>query len=134
MRKTYFSAMLLILVFAVGLTGCSKKEKAKSSKEMGPIYQMKDPFIVNLAKSDLKIYLKTTIGFEMDNDELGAEMGRKNLRIRDIIIALLSARTPQDVSEEVGKQNLKEDIIAEINATLEDGKILQVYFFEFVVQ
>ncbi len=100
---------------------------------IGPMYAL-DPFIVNLFSEDGSRYLKTTINLEMDKQELSTELDSKKPLIRDIIIKALSAKSYEEISTIEGKENLKDEIVANINAVLKDGKINNVFFTDFVIQ
>ncbi len=100
---------------------------------IGPMYAL-DPFIVNLFSEDGSRYLKTTINLEMDKEELSTELDSKKPLIRDIIIKALSAKSYEEISTIEGKENLKDEIVANINAVLKDGKINNVFFTDFVIQ
>ncbi len=100
---------------------------------IGPMYQL-DQFIVNLFSEDGSRYLKTTINLEMSIPELSTELDAKKPLIRDIIIKALSAKSYEEISTIAGKENLKDEIVSNVNAVLKDGKINNVFFTDFVIQ
>lgn len=100
---------------------------------VGPIYKL-DPFVVNLNEAKGNRYLKTTIQLELDKDTLQPEMERRHAQIQDIILALLTSKTTQELQALEGKFRLREELLSRINALLVNGRIKRVYFTEFVIQ
>ncbi len=93
-----------------------------------------DSFIVNLTDAQGTRYLKVVMQLETSNELLGAEIDRKSAQIRDEIIMLLSSKAFDDVSTIAGKRALKRAILNSVNKYLTSGKVLRVYFSDFVVQ
>ena len=99
----------------------------------GPI-----PFTVNLMTQTGKRYLKTSVQFELDKDEIKAnatkaELDKKLPMVQDTIIEILSSKSIEDVATVKGKNRVKDEIVKRINEFLIDGKVGDVYFVEFVV-
>jgi len=115
-------------------TQTSTKSVRKSDfTNIGPMYPL-NQFIVNLFSEDGSRYLKTTINLEMSIPELSTELDTKKPLIRDIIIKALSAKSYEEISTIAGKETLKDEIVANVNAVLKDGKINNVFFTDFVIQ
>ena len=51
-----------------------------------------------------------------------------------MIINILSSKTLDSVATTVGKNMLKQEIIDKINPQFESGRIVNIYFTEFVIQ
>ncbi len=101
--------------------------------KIGKMYPL-DQFIVNLFSEDGSRYLKTTMNLEMSVPELATELDAKKPLIRDIIIKALSAKSYEEISTIAGKENLKDEIVSNVNAVLKDGQINNVFFTDFVIQ
>jgi flagellar FliL protein len=99
----------------------------------GPMKKM-DSFIVNLTDAQGTRYLKVILQLEMSNEMLGAEIDRKTPQIRDEIIMLLSSKSFDDISTVAGKRALKRGILNSVNKYLISGRVLRIYFSDFVVQ
>ena len=94
-----------------------------------------EQFIVNLVSTGGgKRYLKTSIALEMSIAEMQPELDSKVDILRDTIITILSDKTFEEIQTTRGKQKLKEEILARINEFLVDGRIVNVFFTDFVVQ
>jgi flagellar FliL protein len=55
-------------------------------------------------------------------------------KVRDRVLKILNEKTFAEVESIQGKLFLKEKIAQEINSTLNEGVVKDVYFSEFVVQ
>ncbi len=90
--------------------------------------------VVNLSDVNVPRFLKVTMSFEVDRGIAAAEIIEKEIMIKDAIIGLLSSKTMADVMSYESQQILKEEVISRLNAILERGRLINVYFTEFVVQ
>ncbi len=117
------------------------KETAKSGTEsgeedegdLGVMYSL-DPFIVNLAASQGKRFLKVTVALELSALEIRNELKENEEKIMDSILILLSSKTFEDVYSIQGKFKIKDEIATRVNRFLVLGHIKDVYFSEFVIQ
>ena len=115
-------------------TAESKQSTAQAEDEtFGSIYKM-DSFIVNLLDREGKRYLKTTIKFEVENEDITKELTRRTPQVRDGILLLLTSKSFEDISKSEGKLQLKNEIVARINQILPGAGIRTLYFTEFVMQ
>ena len=101
--------------------------------KVGPMYSL-DKFIVNLASDGGSRYLRTSINLELSSEEFQAEVDKKKPLIRDIIIKVLSAKSYEEISTIRGKENLKDEIVTELNKIFTDGRVENIFFTEFVIQ
>jgi len=113
----------------------SKKHNAKNEDllNIGPMYPM-DQFIVNLLSDRGSRYLKITMDFELESEEMAQELDVKKPVFRHLIIRLLSAKTFEDIATPKGKDRLKSEILDRVNEVLNDGEIRNIFFTDFVVQ
>lgn len=100
---------------------------------IGPIFQL-DQFIVNLLSQGGRRYLKISIGLEMTTANLENELNAKRALVRDIIIGILSSKSPEDISTTRGKDKMKEEIVQRLNENLVDGKIRNVFISDMAIQ
>jgi flagellar protein FliL len=114
-------------------------DKAKLAKE-AQHPKVKDvlglePFLVNLADADEVRFLKATfqLGMEEELKEESKEAS-ETPAIRDSIISLLSSKTADQILTIQGKDKLREEIRARINAIASENKVIEVYIVDFVVQ
>lgn len=107
-----------------------EKGEAKGDGTMKPM----DAFVVNLTDAQGTRYLKAVMQLELDNEALSEEFDEKTPEIRDEIIMLLSSKSFDDLSTVPGKRSLKRGIVDSANRYLTTGKVVNVYFSEFVIQ
>ncbi len=93
-----------------------------------------DPFVVNLTDGQGTRYLKAVVQLEMDNEALAGEIDSKMPQIRDEIIMLLSSKSFDDLSSTPGKRALKRGMVESVNKYLSTGKVVNVFFSDFVIQ
>ena len=116
------------------------KEKAEMVTRMGTVLEAPIEMTVNIVASDNEPhFLKCKIQLEWDGIEyptLGDELSRRQPKITDIILGILSKQTMDILLTYSGKQTIRESIISDINAILptETGQITSCYFVEFLVQ
>jgi flagellar protein FliL len=94
-----------------------------------------EPFLVNLADTEESRFVKGT--FQMGLAEKLSENGKDPIAIaamRDSIITLLSSKTANQILTPQGKDKLREEIRARINAVSPQLKVLEVFIVDFVVQ
>ncbi len=100
---------------------------------MGPVYAL-DPFLVNLADSGRSRFLKVVVSLELDSAPVSGELDGLKPKVRDTLLTLLSSKTVADLVTVADKERLRNEIIHRLNAFLSAGKVVEVYFTEFVVQ
>ena len=100
---------------------------------VGVMFTM-DPFVVNLAGSNGKRFLKVTTTLELSSPEVNPEFEENLQKITDSILVLLSSKSFEDVYSVQGKFKLKDEITTRVNRFLVVGHVKDAYFTEFIVQ
>lgn len=111
-----------------------EKKQAETAKSQTAIFWPMDPFIVNLIDNDGERYLKVVLQLELTDQPAVEELNLLKPKLRDNILDLLSAKTYKEMMDPIGKQRLRDEIVLRANGYLTKGKILKVYFTEFVIQ
>ena len=93
-----------------------------------------EPFIVNLVDNQGERYLKVVMQMEVSSMTTSTEMDQLKPKLRDNILALRTAQSYSELMEMGGKQRLREELVTRLNSFLTKGKIVRVYFTEFVIQ
>jgi len=111
------------------------KEAAPLEKDvnLGLMFPL-DPFVVNLAGSEGKRFLKVTISLELSTPEVNLELKENIQKITDSILVLLSSKAFEDVYSVQGKFKLKDEITTRVNRFLVVGHVKDAYFTEFIIQ
>ena len=96
-----------------------------------------EPFVVNLADPNASRFLRTTVQLIVAS-ELQAEHLKKTpvvmMEARGAILELLTVQTSEALVTPDGKTKLKKAIAEAVGAALEDVKVVDVLFSDFVVQ
>jgi len=107
---------------------------AKEEMELKRVNFPLENFIVNLADPGGKRYLSTRIVLELDNKESLPSLEKKVPEIRDRILMILPTKTFKEIQSVEGKVAIRGELINALNKTLNEGKITNIYFQEFVIQ
>ena len=127
---TYFQEKPVEEVPVEGEKGTVKEEEDVNLGVMFPLA----PFIVNLAGSGGKRFLKVTISLELSTPEVHAELKENIQKITDSILVLLSSKSFEDVYSVRGKFKLKDEVTTRVNRFLVVGHVKDAYFTEFIIQ
>ena len=108
-------------------------KEVEESVNLGVMFPL-DPFIVNLAGSKGKRFLKVTISLELSTPEVHLELKENIQKITDSILVLLSSKSFEDVYSVRGKFKLKDEVTTRVNRFLVVGHVKDAYFTEFIIQ
>ncbi len=135
--------VVLVIVVAAVLGGVlymtsrveAKKQpvEQKQRAEVGAMWAM-EPFIVNLMDNNGDRYLKAVIQLELSDPTSVPELEQLKPKLRDNVLDLLSAKSYKDLMEAGGKERLREELAMRLSSFMTKGKVLKVYFTEFVIQ
>ena len=117
---------------AKAVTG--EKKSAAQEKPQVSVFWPLDPFIVNLIDNEGERYLKVVMQLELSDKIMLEEMKLLSPKLRDTILDLLSSKTYKEMIDPYGKQRLRDEIAMRMNMNVKTGKVLKVYFTEFVIQ
>ncbi len=98
-----------------------------------PVLYTMAPFNTNLDGVPRRL-VRLELSLEMMDEEGYEEVIGLVPQARDSIMRILNAKTFQDVETVQGKLHLKNQIVADLNASLRKGVVKNVYFNELVVQ
>lgn len=116
-----------------GEKGADKTPDKNMGPALGVMFSL-EPFVVNLAGSQGKRFLKVTISLELSVPEVHSEIEENLQKIVDSILVLLSSKNFEDVYSVQGKFKLKDEITTRVNRFLVAGHIKDAYFTEFIIQ
>ena len=108
-------------------------EKVEEDVNLGVMFPL-DPFIVNLAGSEGKRFLKVTVSLELSTPEVHADLKGNIQKVTDSILVLLSSKSFEDVYSVQGKFKLKDEVTTRVNRFLVVGHVKDAYFTEFIIQ
>ncbi|HHV61047.1 MAG TPA: hypothetical protein GXX51_00150 [Firmicutes bacterium] len=141
-RNLAFIAIFLLVLAAGVYYGISKRhpvmlngvvKQVENQNVQGPIESF-DPFIVNIARTDAERYLKVSISIELTTPSAAREVKTKLVRVRDVIINVLTSKTLPELDSQKGKEELRRELIQVLNNVIDTGKVRNVFFTDFVIQ
>ena len=103
------------------------------SKSTG-IYQSLGTFVVNIAHTEAQRFLRVSVTVELDNKKVASEVKSKTSIFKDSVISIISSKDFREIEEIDGKDKLRKEIMDAVNKKLEKGKVVNVYFEDFVAQ
>lgn len=109
--------------------------KEKPLEEVVKTVVMLDPVVVNITGTEGELrYLKVTVGIELNDPILQKEVDLRKPQILDVLIRVFSSRDLIEVTEPRGRDAIRREIKTRLNDILTKGRLLNVYFTEFVIQ
>lgn len=109
----------------------------KSGAQSGEAREVKliENIVVNPAGTNGTRYLSTSIGLELDKTpEIAKLMEEKTAVIRDIIIAVLTSKTLEELSSAEGKDKIRTEIQSKLDEAIAPNKVYRIYFVDYVLQ
>lgn len=101
--------------------------------EAAPIYQM-DNLVLNPAGSGGTRFLLLSVALEVKDAGTSDMLKGHDAEMRDAILRLFGSKTVDQVSEASSREELRGEVLAELNKMLPAGSIRRVYFPQFVIQ
>jgi flagellar FliL protein len=108
-------------------------EKNSGSGEPGPMVKL-TPLVINLNEASGRHYIKTTIVLEIGQKEWVKEVEKRIPSLADMVISTLGDKRLEDLRRPQSREEIKKEILARAQKTLQSPKIKQVYFDEFLFQ
>ncbi len=100
---------------------------------IGPMVNIEE-FIVNIISGDAAHYVKASLTVELTNEQVKTEVEQRMPQMRDAILLLISNKTFEELQDLQGKKQLKAELLNTVNSFLQTGKVISIYFTNFVVQ
>ena len=118
-----------------GASGAVEEEFDPYAKKQhtGKYFQY-DPLTISIFDREKVHYLRLKVVFELSGDEVKDELGAKDPQIKDSLIFVLGDFTVLELLDNQAKLLVKEVLLKTLNRLLGKGKVVDIYFTEFVVQ
>jgi len=108
--------------------------EAEDNTDAPPIPMDIDDLTINLADTDRDRYLRVKITLELRSEEAKAKVSTNMVKIKDLLISLISGKKFSDIRTPQGKYELKLDLIYRINRIVGGKPVKNLYFADFVSQ
>lgn len=124
------------IVVTLKQTNQPTKVIVRKVEEIGPVVSLGNDIIVNIRSEEgFEHFLKTNIMLELDSGEkTGEEVSKRIPQIRDLVINILASKTKEKIIEKEGKDQVRSEIINNINQLMSNGMIRNIYFQDFIIQ
>ena len=137
--KTVLLVIVVLAVLGAGTFGGVYLFMQNNNNSQKTITEVKVPvgeeIMVNLNDSEARRYLKAKVSISYDEKDKKAakEVEQKSVEIKDKTIFYLKSKSADEFKPD-NEKKLKEDLVQEINKILHNGKIMDVYFDELLIQ
>ena len=115
-----------------------KEEEKKEEPAQAPVFLTLDTFTVNLQPDPDEKFLQVDISLQVASAEVAEAIKLHMPAVKNRLLLLLTSKSAAEISTVEGKQDLSNEIIAEVNKPFApDAKpqeVLDVFFTSFVVQ
>jgi len=113
--------------------GHSKGKKDGHESEASTIYTIKD-IIINPAGTGGTRFLSVSFAFDLESEELKAELETREPVIRDALITILSSKTVAQLTDPRQKEIARYQIKKRISDLMKTDELAGVYYTDFVLQ
>jgi flagellar basal body-associated protein FliL len=129
------SYFLVVKMTAPADAGSGEKPKAEAKKKEGKVltFEVRD-LVLNPADTGVTHFAKISLVFETSDPKLLPELEERQYRVRDLLIRLIGKRTASELSNADVREDLRAQILDELNSTVADGAINDVFFTDFIIQ
>lgn len=107
--------------------------KVTAGTEVKYLMPLGEEILVNLADPLKQRYLRLDFTLVLDTEKTQLEVEKRKAQIRDIVISICRTKTSEELREKEGNSNLRNEILTAINAILPEGKVLDIFFTDFIV-
>ncbi|EMN49672.1 flagellar basal body-associated protein FliL [Leptospira interrogans str. L1207] len=139
-------AILGIIIVAVIAMIVAKETATKTFTQMKNVALVKPPpplanynfteeFRINTSDKGEAHFVKMKLAFGIAKEDqtLSAELAERNAQMRDLINLIVGRKSKDELINIEDQLDLREEIKAQVNHILTEGKIQEVYFTEFIV-
>ena len=122
-----------VMVFFLTTPKGEEGKEAKRHHKETFLYTM-EPVVVNLFDPTGKRYLQISLAFELGDKKLEEEIKNNEPKIKDVIISVLSSKTPEEVLKAEAKEVIKNELLHKINSILGEEVVLNIYITQYIVE
>jgi flagellar FliL protein len=107
-----------------------KPEKLTADEQLERTVETKE-IRTNLADNK---YILIKFAFLMDSIEAKSELDKLSIQLNSILVSVLASTHSNDIQGAEGLQKLETMVLNRVNEILEEGKVVQVYIPEKIIQ
>ena len=116
-------------------TGAERAAEAAGVPPLGPTLEIGE-FVVNLAPGPgLTVrYARVGVVVEGDRPEVVEQLRRRDPQVRDLIIGHLRTKRVDELATREGLDQVRRELAESLSRLVSRGKVVNVYFTDFVIQ
>lgn len=114
--------------------GATDMDRAHARVKHTGVYHQYDSFVVSIFDREKVHYLRIKVALELSNQSVSDEITIKDPQIKDAMIFVLGDFTVRELLDNQAKLLVKDVLLKTLGKILGPGKVIDVYFTEFVVQ
>ncbi len=85
-------------------------------------------FTTNLADEGARAIFQVEIMLELSDSDAKSELEEREPQIQDQVYTILRATTSEELEDQEGMENLREEIKEAVNERISEGEVVNVYF------
>lgn len=142
MKNNKVLVIMLVLILTIALVGAGAFIyiwKFSGDKEA------KEPTIDEVVEASIDIpelttnlatdnFIRISFKVQTDSKKAAEELEKRVFQVQNIIIQELSEKTPKDMQGKEGQVKLENDLKDKINDLMQEGKVVQVYITNSLLQ
>lgn len=133
---------MIILLVAITLVGAILIVVLKQLNENA---SMKEPSIDQILESSVDVqqvttnlasndFIRISFKFQTDSKKAKKELEKRDFQVKDVIIQELSEMKADEIQGKDGQSKIKEALKDKLNSLMQDGKVVEVYITESLLQ
>lgn len=142
MKNNKVLVIMLVLILTIALVGAGafvyiwkfsgeKEEKEPTIDEVVEASIDIPELTTNLATDN---FIRISFKVQTDSKKAAEELEKRIFQVQNIIIQELSEKTPKDMQGKEGQVMLENDLKEKINELMQEGKVVQVYITNSLLQ
>ncbi|KAB7668647.1 flagellar basal body-associated protein FliL [Bacillus sp. B1-b2] len=143
MKNNKIIIIMLILLLTITLVGAGAF--IYIWKFTGEEHEEKEPSIEEIVENSVDIeemttnlstdnFIRISFKIQTDSKEAKEELAQRDFQVKNLIIQELSEKTPDDLKGKDGQAKLENDLKDKINELMQEGKVVQVYIVNSLLQ
>ena len=125
---------VLLIPTSAAVAGDTAEDERTGPDRPGPLYEIEEPFIVNLNEPAGGRYLKLRMTIELADGDAVSDLDKAERIVRDDLLRYFSELSVAETMGEKSKNKIHDSIVARIDERLGGGdRVTRVFFSEFVV-
>ncbi|MGE4553767.1 MAG: flagellar basal body-associated protein FliL [Desulfovibrionaceae bacterium] len=106
--------------------------------DMGPNFKGEwatiAPFVANLNDPLGKRYIRIGLNVQLRDKKALEDFNGAEIQVKDMLIRLLGGKQPQDMMGPKNSLALEQEIVSRLNQIIGNGKVVNIFFSEYLMQ